>query len=420
MKLFRVTLDDKDKENGLLAISLVDFPAVEKQFLKFKDEQPRTMLKFAEDAEQHIITGVAILADTPIYRYNDKIGEYYIVFEKDVIRQLVEKYSKDGLLNMINLQHDADTYSMDSCVMVESYFTDSARGIAPMEFADIPDGSWVVSFKVNDEGLWNKIKSSHGEEGGLNGFSIEIVSNIEEMMHEQKRESDTIDTLEDLAEAIGIEKKKIDLRISRADVKDIIYKDKQVVLTIGDDEDTFTGQIKDLGRLDGDDILNFYDVENDKWLTVALDKITKVVLTDQPLAPWNFDAPGYKDIIDNDDIVVTDSNLAQRDNIVAAIEGRYYATIFYDDESGEGCTGARTVQVCAYGYHTGTGNECFRAFQWSGATHTEDNAWKMFLTKRCRSFRLMTEAEKWETPPALYHMNDKDMDEIVAQYQDVI
>ena len=210
------------------------------------------------------------------------------------------------------------------------------------------------------------------------------------------------------------------MRISRDEVKDIINKDRQVVITIGNDDNTYTGQVKDLGRKGGVDILNFYDVENDDWLTVALDEITKVVVTDNALAPWNFDLPSYRNIIDDEDIIITDSNVAKRDNIIAAIEGRYYVTLFYDDESGEGCTGARTVQVCAYGYHTGTGNECFRAYQWSGATHTEDDAWKMFLTKRCISFRLMTEAERWDTPPALYHMNDKDMSPVVAQYQDIV
>lgn len=419
MKIYNVTLDEQDESLGLLAISLVDFPAVEKDFLKFKGER-RKPIRLSSDDEQRIITGVALLADTPIYRRNDELGEYYIVFGKEVIRQLVEKYSKDGLLNVINLQHDADTYAVDKCIMVESYFTDKERGISPEEFSDIPDGSWIVSFRVTDEDLWDKIKASHGEEGGLNGFSVEVVSNLEERLRAMQQESDTIDTLEELADALGIVKKKEALRISRDEVKDIINKDRQVILTIGNEDNTYTGQVKDLGKKDGVDILNFYDVENDDWLTIDLDDITKVVVTDNALAPWNFDLPSYRDIIDDEDIIITDSNVAKRDNIIAAIEGRYYVTLFYDDESGEGCTGARTVQVCAYGYHTGTGNECFRAYQWSGDTHTEDGQWKMFLTKRCISFRLMTEAERWEEPPALYHMNDKDMSPVVAQYQEVV
>ena len=418
MKIFKVTMDDLPGW-GLQAISLVDFPAVERNFIHFKDEAPRQVLMSA-DEEKRIITGVALLADTPIYRRNDELGEYYIVFEADVIRRMVEKYSRDGLLNVITIQHEAETYAVDKCVMVESYFTDKERGITPLEFADVPDGSWIVSFKVTDPELWAKIKESHGEKGGLNGFSVECISGIAEK-YSHSCVDGPIDSQDALAEALGMDiKKKIELRASRAEIKDAMYEDKQVEITIGADENVYTGQIKDLGRRNGEDIINFYNVPDDVWMVIGLDEITGIKITALPLAPWNFELPSYNDIINNDEIVVTDSNLARRDNIEAAIEGRYYATIFYDDESGEGCTGARTVQVCAYGYHTDTGNECFRAYQWSGATHTEEPAWKMFLTKRCRSFRLMTEADRWMETPAEDHLDDKDMAPVLAQVEEYV
>ena len=75
MNIYRVTISDDDPLCGLLAISLVDFPAVEKNFLKFKQDgqQPkRNNLK--ADEEQRIITGIALLADTPIYRYDPDFG----------------------------------------------------------------------------------------------------------------------------------------------------------------------------------------------------------------------------------------------------------------------------------------------------------------------------------------------------------
>lgn len=172
LKIYKV--DAKDIEGtqfGLSAISLVDFPAVEKNFLTFSKEDEPLKVALSLDDEQHIITGVALLADTPIYRQMQ--GGCYIVFTKESIRQLVQKYSRDGLLNAITLQHDADTHTLDKCTMIESYFTDKGRGIAPVEFSEIPDGSWIVSFKVEDGELWDAVKASHGEKGGLNGFSIE-------------------------------------------------------------------------------------------------------------------------------------------------------------------------------------------------------------------------------------------------------
>lgn len=420
MNIYRVTYDDLE-DWGLLAISLVDFPAVERNFIKFKDETPRRPLRLKADDTQHVVTGVALLADTPIYRNDDEMGEYYIVFEAATIRKLVEKYSRDGLLNVINLQHDADTYSVESCVMVESYFTNRERGITPVEFSDVPDGSWVVSFKVQDDELWNKIKASHGEEGGLNGFSVEVISGMEKMRSQRHAAEDkAIDNLEALADALGVEKKKHAFRVSRSDVRSIIREDKQVDVVIGDGETVYRGQIKDLGRRDGEDVLSFFDPNADEWIVIGLDEIAAIKVTNIPLAPWDFDLPTYQDIVEDDEIVITDSREASDDNLRTAIEGRFFVMLYYDDETGNPCTGARQVQVCAAGWHTGTGNKCFRAYEYFGATHTEVPAWKMFLVKRVRSFRIMTEAERWTSVPPLYHMNDAQMQEILYQVNDLI
>lgn len=419
MKIYRVTYDDLP-DWGLLAISLVDFPAVEENFLKFKDER-RQPVHFKADDEQRIVTGVALLADTPIYRYSEELGEYYIVFEADTIRKLVEKYSKDGLLNVINLQHDADTYSVDSAVMVESYFVNKERGIVPSEFKDVPDGSWIISFKITDEALWEKIKASHGEAGGLNGFSVEVVSGMERMRAQRMAaQEQTIGDLEGLADALGIEKKKSDFRVSKADVRSIMRDKTQVDVVLDGGENVMRGQIKDLGRRNGADVVSFFHPSEGVWYVLGLDDIEAIKRTDIPLAPWDYDNPTYQDIVADDEIVITDSREASDENLKAAIEGRFYVNIFYDDESGQPCTGSRVVQVCAAGWHTGTGNKCFRAYEWNGATHTEVPAWKMFLVKRCRYFRIMTEADRWNAVPPQYHMNDSQMESILYQVNDII
>lgn len=164
-KLYDISIDPTDFETGLNAISLVENPAVEVDFLAFaKDES--AVLQFA-DEERHIITGIALLADTPIYRIAPDGTEYYVRFTKDCIRQLVEKYFKFGLTNSVNIEHK-DNQFVDGVTMLESYLIDKERGICPSEFASAPDGSWVVSYKVNNLDVWNKIKS-----GEVKGFSVQ-------------------------------------------------------------------------------------------------------------------------------------------------------------------------------------------------------------------------------------------------------
>ena len=164
-KLYDISIDPTDLETGLNAISLVENPAVEVDFLAFaKDES--VVLQFA-DEERHIITGIALLADTPIYRIAPDKTEYYVRFTKDCIRQLVEKYFKFGLTNNVNIEHKNNQF-VDGVTMLESYIIDKERGICPNEFASAPDGSWVVSYKVNNLDVWNKIKS-----GEVKGFSVQ-------------------------------------------------------------------------------------------------------------------------------------------------------------------------------------------------------------------------------------------------------
>ena len=140
MRYFYINIDN-DENLGLQAISLVDKPAIEQDFLLFKDEH----ICFAKDESKHIISGPALIAEMPIYRRNASGEEYYVIFNKETIAKLVERYSKNGLFNIVNLQHDHNLW-IENAVLVESYFVDKERGIAPKEYGNLSDGSWVVSF----------------------------------------------------------------------------------------------------------------------------------------------------------------------------------------------------------------------------------------------------------------------------------
>lgn len=187
-RYFYINIDD-DENLGLQAVSIVDKPAIETDFLKFKDQK----IVFAKDESKHILTGPALIADMPIYRRNFVTGEeYYVVFTKETIAKLVERYSKNNMLNSVNLQHDSDSFTTGA-TLVESYFVDKSRGIAPKEF-DIADGSWICSFKITDEALWDQIVNTDE----FNGFSVEVIANLEEKLGSEKQEDiDEIDKLID-------------------------------------------------------------------------------------------------------------------------------------------------------------------------------------------------------------------------------
>ena len=172
LPVFNIVLNDDDETQGLSVVSIVDDPAVCQSLFCFKNEEKKPMMFVEEKNEQHCITSVAILADVPIYRYSPEMGEYYVVFEKQTIRDLVEKYSKDNYNNLVSFQHNGQI--VNDFIMLESYFVDKEKGIAPTQF-DVPDGSWMVTYKCTNDDTWEMVKN----ELGTGGYSIEILCDIE-------------------------------------------------------------------------------------------------------------------------------------------------------------------------------------------------------------------------------------------------
>lgn len=177
LPLYDVFLDD---EKGLEFISIVNMPAIERNFVAFAENEP---IKMSMDEEQHIITGPALIPNKPIYRRNGA-DEYFIVFSEQTIKDVMEKYMSDKVLG-INLEH---TYETENASIIESYLINRDKGILHKDFDDLPDGTWIVSMKIHNEKLWELVKSNT-----LNGFSIEGILSLqpakEELSKQEKSNS---------------------------------------------------------------------------------------------------------------------------------------------------------------------------------------------------------------------------------------
>ena len=160
--------DDLNDDAEVQFVALVDRPAIQKNWNAFKNEQKFQIV--SED--KRIISGCAMLADTPIFRSDASFGDYYVAFSKDTITKIVQKYFKKGYQNNVNLMHDPNQVET-GVTMFESFISDKSRGIEPMKgFEDAPDGSWFVSMLVENDAVWQQVK-----EGKINGFSIEGIFN---------------------------------------------------------------------------------------------------------------------------------------------------------------------------------------------------------------------------------------------------
>lgn len=151
-----------NSEEGILDISLVDYPAVKRDFVLFSQDKMNFSI---QNEEKRIISGVVMLADTPIYRKSPTAGEYYIVFTRDIIEMMVEKMSFEGKLNNITLNHNGQL--VEGVTLVELFIKDSSKGLNPNYLPDVTEGSLIASYKVENEDIWNQIKA-----GEFRGFSL--------------------------------------------------------------------------------------------------------------------------------------------------------------------------------------------------------------------------------------------------------
>jgi hypothetical protein len=166
-------------------VALVDKPAIERNFLRFKEDR----LSFEiQDEERRIISGPIMLADTPIYR-NDNGQEYFVSFPKDTIYKIIKKMFQKNYTGNVNLMHDPKKI-VEGVTMFECWISDESRGVKPMKgFEDAPDGSAFASYFVDNDEVWSKVKS-----GEFKGFSVEGLFNYKRgeqvMNYEEKLWSD--------------------------------------------------------------------------------------------------------------------------------------------------------------------------------------------------------------------------------------
>ena len=169
--IYKMRIVENDSEEiEVNAIALVDSPAIEIDWQKFSKHQ-----RFSADEERRLVMGVFMVADMPIYRRDEKLGEYYVLFEKEEIYKIVQKFFRKGFVSNFNLMHDPEK-KLDKVYLIESFIIDSTRGIVPPKaFEGISDGSWLGTVKIDNEKVWqNFIKT-----GELKAFSIEGNFNYE-------------------------------------------------------------------------------------------------------------------------------------------------------------------------------------------------------------------------------------------------
>jgi hypothetical protein len=163
MKIIELILDEEDFEAGVEAISIVESPAIESDFVALKNQE----IKLAEvDKEKKILMGALLIPNKPIYR-NGSEGEYYIYFSKDTIVKASQMFLQNGNQSNSTLEHNQ---ALNGLTLVESWLVeDKAKDKTALYGLDVPVGTWMGSVKVNNDDVWNEYVKTNK----VKGFSIE-------------------------------------------------------------------------------------------------------------------------------------------------------------------------------------------------------------------------------------------------------
>lgn len=191
LPIFQANVDEEG--TGMFVVSLVDEPAVEYPWQLFSKKRQTFQV---ENPDLQLITGVVMLADTPIYRYDPTYGEYYIVFSKETIEKMVRKFFKEGYQENVDSDHSFNL--MEGIELQQAFIKDTAKGLSPKGFEEVPDGSLFFTYKVTDDDLWEKVKT-----GSWTGFSLAGTFEMEQAFGKASgEEREVLDLIQKLRERI--------------------------------------------------------------------------------------------------------------------------------------------------------------------------------------------------------------------------
>ena len=163
MDIIELFIDENDEVSGIEAVSIVENPAIEEDFVALKTQE----FKFAEvNKEKRILMGAALIPNKPIYRVSED-NEYYIYFSRETVRKASELFFIKGNHNKSTLEHQVP---LEGLVAVESWIVEDLEKDKSRAYGmEVPLGTWMLSMKVLNDEVW----TDYVKTGKVKGFSIE-------------------------------------------------------------------------------------------------------------------------------------------------------------------------------------------------------------------------------------------------------
>lgn len=268
-----------DAETGIFKVAICDNPAIQSGFQAFGEE--KQVLKYSvQDEEQRIVLGCLMRSSYPIYRRNADGFEYFIVYTSDTIEQMASKWLASQNVNNINLNHQEGT-DQDGIYLMQAFIKDTDKGISPIGFEDIEDGSLFAQYKIMNDDVWAAIK-----EGTYVGFSLEGLFGVEPMEEEFSKQE--TNNNKEINKKFMSKLSKIKEALKSLLVQfGTVATDKGTIVWDGDDELEAGMAVNGIDE-EGNEIPledGVYITEDKKQITVAEGKVVSIDDVDAEVAP---------------------------------------------------------------------------------------------------------------------------------------
>ncbi len=207
MKIIELILDEESIDAGVNAISIVESPAIESDFIALSKDQE---IKLAEvDKEKRVLMGAALIPNKTIFRKNGE-EEFYVYFSKETIAKTSQLFLKQGNQSKSTLEHQL---KLSDLTVVESWLVDDTEKDKSAYYGlSMPVGTWMVSVKVDNDAVWNEYVKT----GKVKGFSIEGY-------FADKTELKAVESIDTILAELEAEEKEYLLK----EVKAVIKSDKR-------------------------------------------------------------------------------------------------------------------------------------------------------------------------------------------------
>ena len=198
LEIIELVIDENTDMHGIQAISVVENPAIEEDFIALNSENK---IELAEvDHERRILMGAALIPDKKIYRRSgDK--EYFIYFTKETVEQASQLFLMEGKQNNSTLEHEVE---IDNLSVVESWIIEDELHDKSRKFGlNMPVGTWMVSVKVNNDVIWEEFVKTKKVKGfSIEGFFADKLDRPNESIEEDFAAQKSIEIIKNLIKTL--------------------------------------------------------------------------------------------------------------------------------------------------------------------------------------------------------------------------